>query len=388
MSKSFEDKIKDHLNDYRVPPPSGAKDKLFGVKPVFDFSAVVPYAGIGLFILSVFMLGRHSVDTDSLVFSEIKTQNSAMIEEPVIEVFEDAWCNSEQLPIEESEILSDYLSTVHRHENPSDLVKLNFSDDQKKMVQSGFYPIALKNIGINYSQAELHFPDQIQKRERKRSEIVPARDQSKRSAYYDMGAYFLYNRLQPNLNDDLFITNYDAPFSLSPSRIGAIVHFGLEQKWSRNHTSRMGVVFNNYNQHFAFQIREFKPDSVIIEDDLYRPVYDQDIISIHKRVNTIGLKFQHFWAMPSVYNSLFVSLEFQQRVGNGASFTYQEKRYLLSQSNQWMVEFGLRKQLADFSKGQLYLIPSIKYTLTNQTSVSALSVRPFSAGLSVSISLK
>lgn len=392
MSRSFEDKLKDHLGDYQVPPPPHAKERLFGAKPVSNPSVFYSYLGVGLFLISIFMLGRNSVEVDSVGEGSESIASEKIAGSRLAEIFESSICmESANMQCELSDL---DIELPFQKSSSNQMSRMN---DDLFDIQEGNRELTFgesKNMheieGLGFLKHDNYnkFPDLIQKRQRNRKEVIPVKSRSSFKTYYDLGAYFIYNRLKPNLNDELYITNYDAPFSISPSRIGGVFHFGFERNWSENHTSRLGLVLNNYNQHFAFQIRKFAPDSVVKEDEFFKPVYDEEVINVRKRVNTIGLKYQHFWAMPSVYNSMFASLEYQRRVGQGAIFKYENKTYQLSQVDQWMIEFGLRKLMADWPRGQLYLIPSVKYAVSDYTSGSALTVKPFSAGLSVSFSLK
>ncbi|MEQ9304876.1 MAG: hypothetical protein RJQ14_13290, partial [Marinoscillum sp.] len=206
--------------------------------------------------------------------------------------------------------------------------------------------------------------------------------------YIEAGAFFLYNRLKPNLEDDIYIGDYDSPFGMSLSRIGVAAHLGIERSWSERFATRLGLVFNNYNQSFSFNVRGVKPDSVIVSDEYVKPVFDTEAVEINKRVSTLGLRVQTIWNFPSEYNSLFAAFEYHRRVSNGPEFDYDHKTYSLSSPNQYLVEFGIRKKLLDQPGGLLFIQPALRYAVTKFNDEGILSVKPFSAGVSLNYSLK
>jgi hypothetical protein len=388
MSKSFEDKLREKLSAYQAQPPADAKKAILGNTASGSFlSGFFNVTGVVLLVIALFMTGyefgtlrlSHNLKTGDFEPIEftVEPQNVNMVHVPKRKFFNQR----------ESEVKVQNPVIIHESEGIDDN-QILLANDQEEQFSFDYTAYFVDGFGYDLTN-ESHFPEiTFVRKQRNRKEVVPQRKKNFFTLYVDGGAFFLYNRLQPNLEDDIYVGNYDAPFSISAARIGASLVVGLQRDWNEKLTSRIGLIYNNYNQNFSFTARHNKPDSIIVKEDLIEPVFDEQDIQIRKRISTVGLKFQNIWSFPSQYNSLYFSAEYQRRIGQGAIFQFDSEMYELSNPDAWLLEFGMRKKLADMRKGNFYVIPSIRYAVSKIGDQGILNVKPFSVGVSLSYSLK
>ncbi len=379
MSKSFDDKIKEKLSGYEVAPPADAKNAIIGSGGGISlWSTLYQVTGTLLLVLAFYMFGyQHGAKDQNVASKEV---NRIIIDKPVEDL--------NQLPIDipaKPQVFSIEKNVKPVLNTEEEILPL-VTDNENEQLLSDFATRDIDPIGFTLSNVtpKRHLRPAYFTRIK---EVVPKHDKYF-NPYFDAGAFFLYNRLVPNLNDEIYVGNYEAPFSLSAARLGASLVAGLERNWSEKLSTRLGLVFNNYNQHFSFTVRHTKPDSVVVTSDLIQPIFNEQNIQIRKRISTLGLRLQNTWAFPTKYNSIYLSAEYHRRIGKGAEFQFDGNTHSLSPADMWMMEFGLRKQLMSFKNGDLYVIPGIRYSVSKIKEQGILNVKPFSAGVSVSYTLK
>lgn len=397
MSKSFDEKLKERLENLTAQPKDGAKKALFdklsdqgdagiGYAPYHYFAGV-------LLLLSLFMIGRLQPHQDFPVNAGLNEMTIG--QEPGTNYLSN---DSVEQKVEATttKIIENQADKEVVDTQPHKDDRVRIGEDDKLPVAD--YPSTKTTQAYHESGALVKLGIAVSRIPARRFHIAPShRDQPIYIApekskfihpYIEAGAFFLYNRLKPNLEDDIYIGDYDSPFGMSLSRIGAAAHVGIERSWSERFATRLGLVFNNYNQSFSFNVRGVKPDSVIVSDEYVEPVFDTKTVEINKRVSTLGLRVQTIWNFPSEYNSLFAAFEYHRRVSNGPEFDYDNKTYSLSSPNQYLVEFGIRKKLLDQPGGLFFIQPALRYAVTKFNDEGILSVKPFSAGVSLNYSLK
>ncbi|MFY0607988.1 MAG: hypothetical protein JXR10_14815 [Cyclobacteriaceae bacterium] len=392
MSKSFEDKLKDRLGNYQVAPPANAKSAIVGSpNSGFSLTTAYHYAGAMLLLVALFMVGSRAeqvdeqlaLDSRRLEIRESANQpidNSTKVKTDLVVV--------EKVGEESLNETNKNIQTPRSDELPAAIVNQNN--------QPPFFTKSESTSFENWEVESLSFltndlpisSRRNPKRYFKEDEILPV-DQSRIKPYFETGAFFLYNRVQPDLDDELFLSDYDSPFGLSISRVGLSANVGLQNEVTERFTLKLGAAFNTYNQNFSFAIRNIQPDSVAIiqGSEFLEPIFESEKIEIDKRISTLGGRIQGVWSIPSKYNSLLVSLEYHRLLGQGAQFTYEDNTYSISQKNQYIFEVGLQKLLLENRNSRLSIIPSFRYSV-NKLQQEALTIKPFSVGVSLSYGLK
>lgn len=389
MSKSFDDKIRERLQHYETPPPADSRKIILDkVDALSDSGWVYLYQGAAAFLLllSLFQIGHFPAPVGMTHQPHIREIVSNP--DPVLDL-------TENLPFEKRMELPP----------PTQIQELEYQ--VKVPEENTFGPVQLKQhegsfLGA-FSEWQIEpLEDQPEMAGRARNltggryirktvkGVVPER---KRwiSPYYSLGAFFIYNRLRPDLTDDIYVGEYDAPFGLSGSRIGFNAEFGAHKRWTSWLASRLGVSVNNYSQQYSFSVRGNRPDSVSVglQNGFLEPHFDSQEVQISERVTLIGLKGQAFWyVFPNETDVLFTSLEYQRLIGQGPQFTYEGNQYLLMKPSQYLLEIGLRKTIFQLQTGQVYAMPSIRYVMNRFVDGEILSVRPFSVGITISYGIK
>ena len=403
MSESFEDKLKDRLDNYQVPPPANAKAAILG-KPVVVTSYAYLYRYIGALLLLISLIqigyreqGSEDISLDNTQTDECQLKNDLIDRQSVL-VEDDSICDPEgdtnsmvagvvKNENIDTEVNQPDLINVEPAKDPTTLLRASndsfFSNEEKIFLPHDLESLVDKENMISANSLILENKyDPI-------DHVIPEGDKVIK-LYFETGAFFLYNRLKPNLDDDIFLSDYDAPFGLSVSRIGLAVNLGVQGEVSERMTLKLGMVYNNYNQIFSFAIRKTQPDSLtaVADSDFFEPIFHSEKVDINKRISTLGGRIQAVWAVPSKFNAILSSFEYHRMLGNGAQFTYEGLTHSLSQKNQFIFEIGLQKLLYESRKAHLSLIPSLRYSVNKLGSVEALSVKPFSVGVSISYELK
>jgi len=388
MNKSFEDKIRDRLSEYRVDPPAGFRDAILNAPGPGEAWLVRFFHAFGavLMLISLFMVGYIPIreqadlglgDEGRLKSQEVVDFHGDSFPDPTI-AMNDEVPTPMKVPSKAGEPKDELITPLSHAEmrdeerydaphravfDPWDLEKLTGEEAMEPA-----YPTLAGGVETN--------------------EIIFKRTRRAYTLYLEGGAFFLYNRIRPNLDDDIYVSDYDAPFGLSASRVGLSMHWGLQRIWSEHFSTRLGLGFNHYNQDFSFNVRGTTPQTVVVESDFVTPIYEISTVQIKKRVSTVGVKIQNTWSFPSRYNSLFASVEYQRIISSLPTFEYEGTRHTLVDPNQYFLELGLRKLLFEGNRGLIHVTPAFKYSVTKFREMDIISIKPFSVGVSVSYGLK
>ncbi|MEQ8239454.1 MAG: hypothetical protein RIA69_09595 [Cyclobacteriaceae bacterium] len=400
MKKSFDQHIKSRLSSFTHSPDAHLKAAVLGqlvASPPW-YSNTFKVIGLILLLLSLF-----KIEINNNVIQGTATINYPQPPELLsinIERSQKVSPDHYQKNGIQKYLKEDQVSAKHDKVNKA----VETSDSYSREIDNSvFQKFNLTSTG-NY----LPLPIQIQKIEQTnleqvslekimillKNEEVPivAKNERRFFPYYNLGSYFLYNRIKPNLTDDIYVGEYESPFGLSSNRIGFLIEYGAERKLGKQLSLRTGLSFNNYNQQYSFSVRNTQPTQVNsskVNDGFFEPTFEVDQVSISKRVSLAGLKSQLFWhAFPEETNVLFLSAEYQYLLGSGPTFKYRNEEYGLMKKNHFLLELGLKKLLFEMKDNGLFIMPSIRYGLYKFEQSSALSVRPFSVGLTLSLGLK
>lgn len=397
MSKSLEDKLKGRLSNYQTPPPSDAKAAIMGEWQVgLPVVAFYRYIGALLLLVSLFRIGYRPETLGDQSYLPAKAENRGLAE----------FCDEDTACIEAIETEQLLLGKISKNSKipasnqpETAVAKVNFSKGQILSTNQTELVAPADLIGLDiYDKVDDLFDQESNWLSDRNSlanccqyedKVIPKKDRIF-MPYFETGAFFLYNRLTPNLSDDVFLSDYDAPFGLSVSRLGLAANFGVQAEINDRLTVKIGVVYSNYNQSFSFGIRGAEPDSVHVVEgsDFLEPIFHSERIEINQRVSTLGARVQTVWAVPSKFNSILASFEYHRMLGMGAKFTYDGSTHSLSRKDQFIFEIGLQKLLYESRKARLSLVPSLRYSVSRLKSDQALNVKPFSVGVGVSYGLK
>lgn len=386
MSKSFEEKLKDRLQDYGKQPPTFAKGQVFetlgGAKAQW-YDSTFQIVGALLFVVAIFQIGK-------------KRDNTAIAAYPDYPRWEE-----ERLSIEPVELMPSAPTANLATIPDSNFEEFSSEDNRIGSVKDEYFGQSQRNYSINegtgfglalfeFEEAERHIFIHSPKPTRKET-IVPKKKKFF-TPYYNLGSYFIYNRVKPNLSDDIYVGEYDAPFGLSASRLGLNIEAGLQAVISEKWSTRVGLSFNNYAQNYSFTVRDTAPDELSSSETFtgfFEPAFETENVQISQRVSTVGAKGQLFWhVFPSKTNVLFTSLEYHQLLGKGPEYEYEDVKYTLMQPRQFLIELGLRKSLYEFRNADLFVMPSLRYGVYRLDQQDILSVKPFSVGVTISYGLR
>ena len=396
MSKSFDDKIEGRLSGYSSTPAPNSKEAIFAKLDSGNstFTWIYHYLGGGLLLLSVFMMGRISNEpANALKSTEMVSQRPSQTDSNNIKNFSSAHDKAEvsaasSLVTIENHPSIELIDHQNEHlESENAIVVDNQEIEEYTIIDKTMDFNGLSRVGYSSNVIPVETNLIVLEKEQGIEKIIPTKEKFLKP-YFELGSFFMYNRLKPNLTDDIYIADFDSPFGMSISRFGLGASVGFERQWNEKLSTRLGLLFNNYNQSYSFTIRETKPDSVIVSNEFVEPVFNRDTVQINKRVSTLGMKFQSTWNFPSSYNSLFVSMEYHRRISDGPSLSYDGQIYELSSRNQYLLELGLRKKLFELKNGDFFVIPGIRYALTRWKSDQIIDVKPFSVGVSLNYTLK
>lgn len=396
MSRSFDNKIGDRLGQHTATPKPDAKEAIFSRLDSEETSYVwiYHYLASGLLLLSFFMIGRVPDSLPEQNFDPETKESSVAVDakyEAVVENIDKPTKQESQedrRTIEQSNVLA---VNQQSEEIPNEIIRpaqnANNSAEPKPTLKHYKEFGELNKWKLDDAELPAHIGLIASHQKSTVKSVIPAR-QRFFNPYFEAGSFFIYNRLRPNLSDDIYIGDFESPYGISISRFGFSAAVGAERQWNKLWTTRLGLLLNNYNQSYSFTVRKTRPDSVVVTDEFLEPVFSRDSVEINKRVTTLGLKFQSIWNLPSEYNSLFVSFEYHHRISKGPSFTYDDTELDLSSRRQYMIELGLRKRLFELKHGDLFVVPGIRYAVDRWEKDRILTVKPFSVGVSLNYTLK
>lgn len=386
MSKSFEDKWKERLGEYKAPVPEDLRQQVLGaVAPRNHWPILYQTVGAALIFLSLFQIGKVS-NTDS---TSIASSNIAKVPQPsepanIQPLIEQ---KTQSFPImRQTETLSRN-EPKHLISTTSPAEETNLPAIRQENLTTPHPESRTTNGLVTASPAhgDLIFPEW----EKESTPIVPLKARAL-SPYFNAGAYFLYHRVFPNLADELIIENYQSPGSMASSRIGFSGEAGVQRSMGQQWQIRAGVAANFIQQQYHFQIRGLQPSALIpLETGYLEPQFEHDTIQIRSHILWTGAKIQLNWspfAQPA--DALFVALEYQRRIGHGAQFSYQGQQHQLLDNYQILGEIGWHKTLIMVPKGHLAAMPGIRYAFGRSAPDQPLTVKPFSAGITLTYSMK
>lgn len=385
MSKSLDEKLKDRFEDFRATPPEGAREGVFAALGESSEAPVAyHYAGGLCLLLALFMIGYQRPGEVSLHQTMGPITSSTLV--PPVETWplSAPVAGSEETPTSSEQSVEDINSPISELSEKGDASPIL---DGQEWIR-GYNELSLDRKGYDFYYARSSRKlSKVPSRSRKY--IIPKKEKYF-TPYAEVGAFFLYNRLKPNLDDDIYVGDYDSPFGLSASRLGIALSTGLQRDWSEKWATRIGLVFNSYNQSFSFRVRNTRPDSVIVNESTgyLEPRFQGEHIQVNKRVSLVGVKLQSIWAFPSRYSAITASFEYQRLLGTGPQFEYEGEQQSLAYPNQYLVEVGLKKILYETRHGSLSVVPGLRYAVNKFRNEEIISVKPFSVGVSLSYSLK
>lgn len=389
MSKSFDDIFKDRLGNLEKAPPYDAKKAILGQVSTPSMFLEYFYKVIaGTFILLCFyQVGKK--DNRRKYVSDIDHPVQIATQQPIFlnktKLTESV--KFDQRPLAQKEVEdSGNLKVIEEKKTilKKSLPKGNFKLVNEIKEADGF------DLSLLQLQGELNPRLSFSNKKGTAKKVIP-KEERRLYPYYNLGGFFMYNRVKPNLADDIYVGEYDSPFGMSPSRIGLALEGGIHRQWNERLASRLGLSINNFNQSYSFTVRNLKPDSVSVSSSsgFLEPHFDKEHVKINKRVSVVGIKGQmFFYVFPNHANVLFSSFEYQHLVGQGPKFKYQDRKYSLMKSSQYLVEVGLRKLIFDRKQSELFLMPNIRYSVNKFRNQDIIAVKPFSVGVTLSYQRK
>jgi hypothetical protein len=105
----------------------------------------------------------------------------------------------------------------------------------------------------------------------------------------------------------------------------------------------------------------------------------------------LGVRLSGSYAVfPSRGNEAVLGLEYQHMLNPEVEFQYKEDTYQIVYPHQFLLNLGFRKLVYEARGGAVFLTPNLRYTLNGHhfERNEAMSVKPFSVGLSLSFLLK
>lgn len=386
MSKSFEDKWKDRLGEYKAPVPENLRQQVLGaVAPRNYWSPVYQTVGAALIFLSLFQIGKVSnTDTASIAspnIAEVPQISETASVPPRVEQKTQSLEGMEQKEIfskKENKRRINTISPVEETTLPPSRYAHIATPHPESQTTNGL-------VFAESAQRGVVFPEW-------KKEVTPIVPQKVTSLnpYFNVGAHFLYHRVFPNLADELIIENYQSPGSMASSRIGFSGEAGVQRPIGQRWLLRGGLAANFIQQQYHFHIRGLQPSALVpLETGYLEPQFAHDTIQIRSHVLWAGAKAQLQWSpFPQPTDALFVSMEYQRRIGPGAQFSYSGERHQLLDSYQILGELGWHKTLLIFPKGHLAAMPGIRYAFGRSAPDQPLTVKPFSAGITLTYSMK
>ncbi|MEQ9299560.1 MAG: hypothetical protein RIF33_13390 [Cyclobacteriaceae bacterium] len=222
--------------------------------------------------------------------------------------------------------------------------------------------------------------------------VQPAR-QKRYQLYGDMGVFFLYNHLQPNKNDGLIMENFETSGSFSLDRLSYYAEFGLKREISKKATLRAAAATNIFSQKYSFDIRDETSTSVVTsdsDDNLLTPVFDRQTVQMDHFLISVGARVSaDLKVFNNDLNRLMAGLGYHRILNPEHTFEYKGETQRIEYPHQLTASFGFRKVVWQSDRGELSLLPVLRYGLIHRASESsALTIKPFSVGLTIGYGLK
>ena len=208
--------------------------------------------------------------------------------------------------------------------------------------------------------------------------------------YVDVGTFFLYQNMQPNTSDEVYITDFEGAGRFSAKRLGFIAEGGIRRQVNEKLTLRVGTSLSMLNQNYSFSIRSQQPDSVTFERENPQEalsIFERSSIQASHRLWAVGTTITgDFYVLPDLGSTLFSSVGYHHLLNSTQSFVFNGERHLIQYPNQLLLTLGLRKLLWHRKYDQIHLSAQARYAMLTSSSkeTGTLSVKPFSIGLTLS----
>ena len=418
MSQSFDDKLGKKLQGFSPPPPAAAKGKVFASLGAnqngWNFWQTIGVIFIIISLLQFLLpigsrkssvISSENENTATLQFAEEeKRKNPGITKKEREENKEKAQIQS--IAENQNERISTALSTqtdenssvgnppnhVDENEtlallpqepamgsavNPTTTSSWSYANYDPLQGEKPSYPLTYK-LHSFVPPAKVEVPERVVKQPK--TWVVP---------YFDLGTFFLYQNVQPNLEDDLVIENFQGTNRFSLKRLGFIAEAGLKKDISEKITVRLGGNFSLLNQSYAFSIRDTDPIGGVVsstDEVVVSPIFNESAISVDHKLWAVGAKASVDWnILPDKGSSIFSGLSYHHLLNPNHSFTHNDEAQNIHYPNQLLLTLGLRKVLFENRKSNVSLVPNVRYAIFNSGTASpkALSVKPFSAGATV-----
>ncbi|MFY0685670.1 MAG: hypothetical protein JXQ90_00820 [Cyclobacteriaceae bacterium] len=430
MSQSFDKHIGKRLRGYTSSPPPKLKKAIFSKLDDNDSKGISVWqvTGIVIFVVSLLQIVPHNeqVDTSAQITQKAPSTTQTKLTSPPYDKGTNAQLvtpdtiNSIRESVKE---ISQYIASTTpiqpkeqvQNQSTSGSSSLNIAPANQKT--PGFVQLSNKSRDeVNHNKT-IAFGDihDLMRRKFKEADITPHRpilvvivhhgenkgpnipltkeikpQKRKVKPYADAGLFFQYQQAQPNVDDELVISNFSGLASISPQRAGAILEGGIHYELNKRIMLNAGIAAQTYRQDYSFAIHDFEPDQVGVvsgERVTLLPVYEEDIVDInHQMFSTGGKLIANFYVFPSRANILYAGMEFQKVLNPNHTFDYDGNEYAINYPDQWLASAGLRKLIFEGNTGNLYVIPSIRFALNKDhfDANQVLSLKPYSVGVSIS----
>jgi len=415
MNPSFDENLREKLENYKHSPSPMQKKRVFDVlaaeKQSKSFILIGKYAAAILLITAIpFLLFDSKSDSkqsDDISVSENPSPNRVANQQAVANnsltkgeglktrLHDDESVN---VKISTANVDSNGIPTNSQNTFENVFVKEN-SDSKDVIAKANLFPsLSHKNNNIfklndisDFSKVTIDsIPTKdttiiAQKKKRKNLKLAL-------KPFLELGVFFLYQNIVPDIEDELIIDNFEGQNSISLSRLGSSASFGVSKDVSDKVNLSLGLLFSAYQQKFTFDVREITPSTGFYDastNTLSSSFLSNEIDIHHTIFNTGLLLSSNFHVLPNQFDALYLGMEYNKVLNGRHSFTFNETDYQIGYPDQWLISFGLQKKLFDSKQGDFYFVPNVRYSIGNNTgksSNSALSLKPFSVGLTINYS--
>ncbi len=438
-TNSFEDKLRERLHGYESPPPPGAVGSI--LDQVNGGSGTSPWLITLALLLGIFLIGggfyRAGLDERSELSGATANQVESALEVPdpvrneqasflqpineveaigVSESSEKTSSELNELPTETK--LTGAMMTKRR--DPAEGTKNSEGRIADSMVETD--PASSANkinrtvtsdanqavIAASLAEGQDDAFDQLRSKDfdldgldlnqmtitpyLSREVVLPSKPRHYHF-YGDLGVFFLYNHLQPNKDDGLIMENFETSGRLSLDRLSYYAEFGVRRDLSSKVTLRAAAVTNIFAQKYSFDIRDESSSSVVtsgVQDNLFTPVFERQSVAMDHFLISAGARVSaDFKVFRNDVNQLMIGLGYHHILNPEHTFEYNGETQRIEYPHQLTASFGFRKVVWQNERGELSLLPVLRYGLIHKASESsALTIKPFSVGLTVGYGLK
>ncbi len=213
--------------------------------------------------------------------------------------------------------------------------------------------------------------------------IKPERRQWIQGIYLEGNSFLNYNRVKPNKNDEVLITNLrNNKFN---ERLGYSISLGVHKDLSKRIFVYAGLNFQTYISKVSFDYVERAADSLNvtqISNNSFEvvPVDVERTDILEQRINSIGLETGLRYVMQAGKFKNVIN------VGLLGNTQFNQKRTEYIKPRQFFVRFGYGAYYETESPWVFFAQPSISYSLLKEDGSGGLfHVQPFSLGLAVGV---